>query len=132
MEVVFIAVIAVFGVVASMMLDRQKKRMMKRFVQSNQVLVQHAKEVEEELHQELSQVAQAVDKHLQMRNVLRPSLIQIAECVVYTQRTLKTIFDPISSLSFVTSSAEKVLAVGPEIDPLEFGVLLEHFNIATL
>lgn len=126
MQFVVILVIALVGLVASRVLENRRRRSVQNLIHASQAFVERTHEVDTRLLDDVARAVRTIDLHPRNSNTSLPTLIQIAERVIYTQRTVKTLFDPSSSLSFTISMPEKILAVGVEIDPSEFMVMLKE------
>jgi hypothetical protein len=61
-----------------------------------------------------------------VRPVYSPSLIQVAERIVYTKRTIKMFYDPLLNMSVVFTTPESVIAIGGDVDVNDFRALLKE------
>jgi len=71
-------------------------------------------------NRKLQSAIMAIDARTQLLGTRGLTLFQIDERVEYRKRTVKTLLDPVSQLSFSVKTEEKVGSVGAQTDPASF------------
>jgi len=117
--------IAVAGVVILRRIHRTHHVRLQELLRETELNSQRANVLASELHREFHAAAQSLEAALRGTERRTVQLFQIAECAVYTRRTVKTLFDPISEASLTVAADEKILRIGREIEPWEFKALLK-------
>lgn len=125
MQLYTLIAIGVIGFYILILIEKRKRSHLTDLKNFSNSLAKQTEEIGFILDNKLKSVIDIVSHGI---HLLEPQsfIIQLPERVIYTKRTIKTFYDASSKISFAFTTPEKILAIGVEIDPNEFKVLLKE------